>query len=827
MFSKQISCPLQMKFHKEELKMKFKKALVVILALAMVVTLMPTAAFATTSNSVAQTYTVAANEKIPTVALNLKLTNLGGIAANEDAKFSVSLTNAEFQTFSAIGTQADDKDVLACAMNTHAKDAASVVLEATDKNGAALGTALADANVELVSSSETKATILVKNYAQQIDKDQYLNLYLNLKSKNDDGEVKVAVDGLDSKISSGTYTVATVNSNTTKAKVTGDVKTYGRTSFVGAEVEIQESAVNSITANQRLKLTLPKDFDWTTDTVFGGDLLNSANANKKLSDAVWTDDTNKKPEAASHYWIDGRNLYVYVPVNNQNASRQSLTIKPGVKVGKSANKGDITLSISTDKADSGNSVASESDLVIAKYGDEAVTVTTVEEKNLPEIVAGYQKDSNDKEFYVQVTLTEAVKESITLNKAIDFDMNDEVQVLDGAKIRYYVGTSGPTKKYKDATPIPDAYLDMEKGLKKDTSEFTIEVDKSFSGWKTDKGNVITFFIPVTVKADYTGDIKLNIKGAKAGVENKDLVLGKAVAPISVETKVTKVINGAQKQALADIIIKENVAGYLKDDKDKDTVALAFDTLGLVNGFAVDNAKVEVTEGNIEIDSKVDIKNVNKKVDAYDKDAEAAMKIKVKDSSTKASTIKISGVTASLSRLLPEGEYKLEVFGPALEDNTKYNDDDFNVPTVKVPYVNIATAADTQQAAVNSKFVIGDMKYTVNDVENTMDVAPFIDANNRTMVPIRFVANALGVSDQNITYNNASTTATISGSSNVVNIKTGSKVLVCSTGNINMDTTAVNSNGRLYVPVRFIANALGAEVSWDPATKTVAVFTSSK
>ena len=120
-----------------------------------------------------------------------------------------------------------------------------------------------------------------------------------------------------------------------------------------------------------------------------------------------------------------------------------------------------------------------------------------------------------------------------------------------------------------------------------------------------------------------------------------------------------------------------------------------------------------------------------------------------------------------------------------------------------------------------------MKYTVNDVEKTMDVAPFIDANNRTMVPIRYVANALGVADSNITYDNASTTATISGPSNVVNVRTGSKVLVASTGNITMDTTAVNSNGRLYVPVRFIANALGAEVSWDPATKTVAIFTSSK
>ena len=786
--------------------MKFKKALVVILALAMVVTLMPTAAFATTSNAVAQTYTVAANAKIPEpVVLNLKLTNLGGIDASDLTKFALTLTNAEFQTYSAVGTQADDKDVLISALDTHNKTAASVVLDATDKDGAytdGFATKLADANVELVSASESKATILVKNYA--VAKDGYINLYLNLKTKDADGEVKVAVDGLDSKISSGTYTVATVNTKATATKVIGDVKVYGRTTFAAAEVETVESTVNAIT----------------------GDLLNASFSKKKLSDTAWTADT-AKPTAVNHYWIDGRALYVYIPVTSVPNSRQALTIYPSVVVTKAAKMGDITLAMSTEKAsDSKGMIASESELLIAKYGDEAVKVSTVEEKDLPKVVSGKEATKDDKPFVVKVSLAESVKDSLALNRPIDFTFNKEVQVADGKDIKYYVSDSSLSKKYKDAGNT-NISLDINAGKTKDRSEFTVEVKDTYTGWSTAKSNNITFFIPVTVKADYTGDIKLNIKGNRAGVESTDLVVGKAAPPITLETKVTKVINGAQKQALADIIIKENVPGYLKDDANKNTLALAIDTLGLTNGVSFDNAKVEVTEGDLEIDSKVDMSTSNAKVKNYDADAQYLMKIKVKDSSTKASTIKISGVTASLSRLLPEGDYKLEVFGPAVEDNAAYNDSDFNVATVRTSYINIATAADTQQAAVNSKFVIGEMKYTVNDVEKTMDVAPFIDANNRTMVPIRYVANALGVADSNITYDNASTTATISGPSNVVNVRTGSKVLVASTGNITMDTTAVNSNGRLYVPVRFIANALGAEVSWDPATKTVAVFTSSK
>ncbi len=817
--------------------MKFKKALVVILALAMVVTLMPTAAFATTSNTVTQTYTVAANAKIPApVVLNLKLTNLGGIDTTDATKFSLTLTNAEFQTYSAVGTQADDKDVLISALDGHNKTDASVVLDATDKDGAyapipntsGSGTTpfpkLAAANVELVSAAESKATILVKNYA--LAKDGYINLYLNIKSKDADGEVKVAVDGLDSKISSGTYTVATVNTKTTATKVIGDVKVYGRTTFAAAEVETVESTVNAITGNQLVKYTLPRDFEWSKDTYFTGDLLDNTVSGKKLSDAVWTADT-AKPTADKHYWIDGRSLYVYIPVASADNTRQALTIYPSVVVTKAAKMGDITLDISTEKAsDSKGMIASESGLLIAKYGDEAVKVSTVEEKDLPKVVSGKEATADDKPFVVKVSLAESVKGSLSLKRPIDFTFNKEVQVTDGKDIKYYVSDSSLSKKYKDAGNT-NIGLDIDAGKTKDRSEFTVEVNDQYTGWSNTKSNNITFFIPVTVKADYTGDIKLNIKGNRAGVESTDLVVGKAAPPITLETKVTKVINGAQKQALADIIIKENVPGYLKDDANNNTLALAIDTLGLTNGVSFDNAKVEVTEGDLEIDSKVEMASSNAKVKKYETDAEYLMKIKIKDSSTKASTIKISGVTASLSRLLPEGDYKLEVFGPAVEDNAAYNDRDFNVATVRTSYVNIATAADTQQAAVNSKFVIGEMKYTVNDVEQTMDVAPFIDANNRTMVPIRYVANALGVADSNITYDNASTTATISGPSNVVNVRTGSKVLVASTGNITMDTTAVNSNGRLYVPVRFIANALGAEVSWDPATKTVAVFTSSK
>jgi hypothetical protein len=89
-----------------------------------------------------------------------------------------------------------------------------------------------------------------------------------------------------------------------------------------------------------------------------------------------------------------------------------------------------------------------------------------------------------------------------------------------------------------------------------------------------------------------------------------------------------------------------------------------------------------------------------------------------------------------------------------------------------------------------------------------------------MVPIRYVANACGISENDITWNESTKTATINGLNTVVTIKMGSNTIQTSNGTITMDTVAVNNNGRIYVPLRFIANALGANVAWDASTKTI-------
>ena len=382
--------------------MRIKKGLALFLVLAMIICLMPASAFASTTATVDKVYAVAADTDMPEVYIDLKVTSPKGIAEDEVNKFKLNLENAEW-TLDTV----NDTEI-------------AKAVKLTDLNGGNIGTLTATA------TSET-ATTLTFTASKAIAKDEYIRLALKLTSGTDEGAVKVAIDGLDSAVSSQTLTVANVGSGTTKAVVTGKVKTYERQDLEAATVEISETAVNSITTSQIVKMTLPKGITGKGVHVSGA--LLSVGAGDASSGLNESDAPNN---SALKYYLtnDDRTMYLNIPVKNDDKSRQSIVITPKVTIGKDAVKGDIALNIAGYKAADGkNLIADESDLLIAKYGDEAVTVSTADEENLPEIVAGYLQDKKDKEFVLQVTFKESLPCSLVGGRFIDFDLPDEVQVV--------------------------------------------------------------------------------------------------------------------------------------------------------------------------------------------------------------------------------------------------------------------------------------------------------------------------------------------------------------------------------------------------------------
>ena len=403
---------------------------------------------------------------------------------------------------------------------------------------------------------------------------------------------------------------------------------------------------------------------------------------------------------------------------------------------------------------------------------------------------------------MSVTLKESMKGSLAGDRYVDFDLPEEVQISGSIEAKVNKGTQDTAER------VTIEGSNSNTALKdKDTSGFEFQVpalNTDMSNWDTTKANTVTFEIPVTVEAGFTGDITMNITGSKAGIEDTELVVATAEAPITVETTTTNVKNGVQTQTVADITITENFAGYMEDG---DKLYLGIDTLGLTAGSAAFESfdSIEVTDGNLEIGRcKIDGDKILIPIDGE---------------STKVSTIELKGLTLVLNRTLPEGGYDLQATGDAVVKNDTYNAGDFSdVAATAEDYLVITTPAD-DAAGVNATFTDGQASYTVDGQTVTMDVAPYIDSNNRMLVPIRYAANAMGVSDDNIQWNSYTQTGTISGAMGVVRVTVGSTNLITSNGTITMDTVAVNTNNRIYVPVRYIANALGASVSWDPATRT--------
>ena len=101
-----------------------------------------------------------------------------------------------------------------------------------------------------------------------------------------------------------------------------------------------------------------------------------------------------------------------------------------------------------------------------------------------------------------------------------------------------------------------------------------------------------------------------------------------------------------------------------------------------------------------------------------------------------------------------------------------------------------------------------------------DAAPFIDANDRTMVPLRAVGDALGL------------TVDWDGTKREAIFTNGTKTIYfpidSSTGETRtMDTAAVIVNDRTYAPVRYLAEFFGYAVDWDGVTRTVMIQESAE
>ncbi len=97
--------------------------------------------------------------------------------------------------------------------------------------------------------------------------------------------------------------------------------------------------------------------------------------------------------------------------------------------------------------------------------------------------------------------------------------------------------------------------------------------------------------------------------------------------------------------------------------------------------------------------------------------------------------------------------------------------------------------------------------------------PFVDNANRTQVPLRVTMETYGAA---VNWNAATKTAIVEKDGVIVKIPVGQKHIFVNDKIQAIDTVAQIVNGRTYLPIRPVVEALAGQVAWDQNTKSVII-----
>jgi hypothetical protein len=141
--------------------------------------------------------------------------------------------------------------------------------------------------------------------------------------------------------------------------------------------------------------------------------------------------------------------------------------------------------------------------------------------------------------------------------------------------------------------------------------------------------------------------------------------------------------------------------------------------------------------------------------------------------------------------------------------------------------NTTEATGTNNATATAATDIGSSVLTVkyNGESVTFpDAQPFVDENDRTLIPVRFVAETMGAA---VSWNQELQTAVIEQDEITITVPIGSDTITVtqdgSSNAVKMDTAAIIREERTYVPIRYVAEALVAWVSYSDLFSTVQIY----
>ena len=784
-----------------------KKFLSMVMAAAMVVSLVPATAFAasgdfkTTAKVVdAQNYTEteikAAKGLVSDAEIQLTFTTADITKGGSELTFEFTLDNADIQDSNKNGEadgitaelrlDSEDQPVELAAKYVDT-DEFEVTISADDskkiKRGDVLAISVSNGTYGIVMDKMTKGKTAV-----------------------------VSVDSDDATVTNGDdLVIASVESKGIKASVKDTVDIATEEVATLEEIKVEPSvgadfdAIISDVDKAELTLKLPSGYEFTarTDvTINGDDTIDFTNDDDEITIKVSELDTT-----ASVWKITGLEV-------------EAVSAKAGatgkVKVGLTGS----------------DSVSVEAIKVV----DYTVAMSVDEDEDVPVIYSGVNVDNDgitDDSDHQSLEVT--IKESFAgaWNNSKDFTLS----VPEGV---YVVDVVDPTAENMGQVEGDEADWFATAYNEGDYVDLTFERRTWDETDPSDEDNddpiELTFTLVLVADPNFEGDVVLKLTGD--AVEEQEVTIAKFVKPFTVEAQQNDMqIDYRNTEIPTSVVIKEAEAGLW----DKGTK------------FELSLDKIEFDdEGSIAVDDKSGLEIKDNEI----KEDKGILSFTIDSrSDDEPAVVTLSGMQLYMQRSLPAGAYDLKVWSPSMlseaaDKNTtdderdgylnekvlgmelsKESDkvygiadinDDFYSDTAKAGFVNIVTAGREDTESFTTKVVVpvGESYLISGENKVTIDVPAYINANGYTMLPLRAVAVALGINSNNVLWDQSTRTATIMYGSKIINMTLGQKVVYVNGAMIPATAAVEITNDRMFLGLRDLGNALGVtDITWDGATKT--------
>ena len=776
-----------------------KKFLSMVMAAAMVVSLVPATAFAAAGDFKATAKVVDAKnfavdeiesgDSVDGSELQLTLTTADTLKGKDSLKFTLNFDNVvDFD-----GGELNKNEI-------YVKDGSDVV---TDKF---------DITVDKTDDTEFEVTVAEKDInVDAYARGQVIGIPLNnvCMDKVSKGKTAtVSVDSDDATITNGDDLVfASVEAKGIKASVKDTVDVATEEVAEIKELKIEPAVGDTLGAVAKngtdIRLKLNSGFEFVKS-----DLTLSTNKGTPVPDVAWDDD-----EVTFENIGDGITGAEWFKI-------------AGLKVEATSAKSGSTATIKV-YVDGNDTVSVE----VAKVVDYTVSMSVDEDEDVPVIYSGVSVDNkgitddSDHES-LEVTIEESFAGA--WNNSKDFTLS----VPEGV---YITDVVSPTLEESELNGYNDEKAWFEAAYEEgDYVDLTFkrrgwtETDPNGNGDASKDPAKLTFTLVLVADPNFEGDVTLKLTGD--AVDEQEVTVAKFVKPYVVEAQQNDMqIDYRNTEIPTSVVVKEAEAGLW--DKGTEFV-LSLDKIDFDD------------EGKITVDNKSGLEVKDDEVKTTKVDGDDAVYFVVDSrSDDEAATVTISGLQLYMDRSLPAGAYDLEMVSPEMnkpyEETVVLNgtkdkvdgknnrtiadiNDDFVSYTAKAGFVNIVTAGREDTDSFTTKVVVpvGEKYVISGETKQEIPVPAYINADGYTMLPLRAVSVALGINSNNVLWDQSTRTATIMYGSKIISMTSGQKVVYVNAAPIPAATSVEIKDGRMFLGLRDLGNALGVtDITWDQATKT--------